>query len=347
MLLPQILLALFLSPNFSWAVPIEAIQDTLRKELQSLKNVSEAQKKIFEQEVFLAKQSPLFVTHYEDSSQGLKVDVDKEKLKNYLKFSAVGFVKDLKQDYTICAYGRVLGACSVCEILNSPLFTKLQKRLATRRFKIQQQTSLLLDDTQTGEAAFEKYLSLLPPSCQGGLYLEVSQPEQAAAQATQTEVRAVVYMELKDKEKDKVYSQGQALLNVPLDLGLVGSSHTISSFDVELAQAVTRQSIDLFSNAEGRKNIKTISNLNLQKQERVLRLEGIKNYYLYAQFKQNLLATLPGLILEERLLSPGVVQFAVEGVASLDTLAEKIRQLSLATKFEIKKEELEITVVLK
>lgn len=274
-----------------------------------------AQKRVFDAEV--ASDGLPFVTSYSTTHEGTDVQVDKEKLKNYLRFFPGLFSGTMAGDagsINICVTTLSAAGCDSCAKFEPRLQTGLTIRLERHGFSAKQGPSVSGEASVSGEKAFEYVVARAAEArCDGTVYAELA----LASDDTEgpgDKVRVSSFMQLKDKQGRKIRSRSQLVAS----LGALDDKTTVS--------IIGKQTAELFSAAAAQSS--GVAQQAAETSERYVRLESIPNFHTYARFKQTVTSALPEMKFEERFISPGRVQFAISSDAAMPKVAEQLKQLS-------------------
>lgn len=275
-----------------------------------------AQKRVFEAEV-LSDGLP-FVTSYSTTREGTDVQVDREKLKNYLRFFPNLFSGTLASEagaINVCVTAHSAAGCEPCLKLESRLQSGLMVRLERHGFSAKQGPTVSDEASVSGEKAFEYAVARSAEArCDGTLYVELSRAQDDSSDEAGEKVRVASYLMLKDKQGRKVKSRSQLV-------AALGSADDKSTVAV-----IGKQTAEIFSAAASQSS--GVGRETTQDDERYVRLESIPNFLTYVKFKQTVTSALPEMKLEERFISPGRVQFAISSQSPMPRLAEQLKQLS-------------------
>jgi hypothetical protein len=275
------------------------IQNALKNAFEDLMPSAE-ERKHFDLEVV---PSPLsFVSDY----QGAIVQIDREKLKGFVKFSGTD---------ALCVSVRAEPACGACRDAQADVQRWFTGRLERRGFAVKPGPAL----TDDAPLRFEDYAVRAADSqCAGLAYLEIKEERSADEDedATDVKVRLSGTLMLGNKQKCRAQS-----------VGAIPKAQAADYKDA-LSKAMTKllsaQTADLYSQLYA---MQSSGASKLAGDEKYLRVQGITGFQSYVQAKQAVQAALPELKLEERIISPGAFQFAVSGVA-LGEVARVIRGLA-------------------
>lgn len=309
--------------------------DAMRAAVEEL-SLTAPEKKIFDTEV--TNDSALvqtFVSNYRDAGDATVVQIDKPKLKNYLKFQSKLFLspKATGVEPKICVFMRASPKCSACGELRSFVGETLSAKLEKRGFRTTRTLSGVTDESElSGEAAFDESVNRAAETgCDGTLYTEI-RPEHSADSVDESDdpsadlgVETNTYFALRDQTGRKIKSKGVASAQVPGDLKPDSSAKAI-------AQNIgTRVMTDVFAGAASQAALGGASlpgKLAQNGEDHYLRLEGVTSFELYSKFKQLATENLPELRLEERIISPGVFQFQASSDADLVSATAKLKTLN-------------------
>jgi hypothetical protein len=303
---------------------IAAAQAQLR---QVFSESSEKQEKqIFETEVL--PEPLLFVSNYKELPDGTEIDVDKDKLSRYLRFSA-----SLYRAPGVCVKARAaaeMGTCPACEALVAPLEKAISAALDSRGFTSRPGPAMPEDASLSGDRAVDFYYGhATENSCEGVLYSEIM-PERAADEDdedAEIRVRSVTTLIVRDTLGRKLKGRGTAIVEVPKELGGTAAARQF------VQRIVRRTTAEMYSQAVPTGATPLASSMagaapGAVPEERLLKLAGVSNYAAYAKFKQMALQAMPELKLEERFISPGEFQFVVGGATPLPEVVAKLKAIS-------------------
>ncbi|MEW6056625.1 MAG: hypothetical protein AB1540_08415 [Bdellovibrionota bacterium] len=295
-------------------------QKAIQQELVDLK-LTPSEKKLFDTEV---STDPLpFVTNYSSHPTGIQFEIDRDKLKEFLKFSAQlftgqsGLGSSTPQPARVCLLTHSKPGCESCENSLAVVRPYLTQRLEQRGFNARQGLSIPQGSELTGERAFEYYSSRAAEGgCDGLAFAEVT-PEKNSSDESEEEsgkIKISLYLSLKSRMQRKVVARSSMVIQSS-DLGKTQALQ--SSMSKSLADAYAQASRQ-----------SAVSGLKKNEQERYVKLQNVKDFFTYAKFKDVALNTIPGLKLEERFVSPGQFRFAISSEASLRELSEQLRAQS-------------------
>lgn len=276
-----------------------------------------AAKRYFENEVLT--DGLVFVTGYNTTREGTDVQVDRQKLKNYLRFSPALFSGGAGEGGRpmVCVSSRAQAGCEDCARLEAKLQTGLMIRLEKRGFNVKAGPKVSDEAELAGEAAFDFAISKSSEAqCDATVFAEVLPQEDNMEEGTE-KVRANAFARFKDKMGRKLKSRAKTILALNEAPEKQGQS------------LLAKQAADLFAGAAAQSTGVSTQNAS-ERVERYLRLESIPNFQTYAKFKQTVASAMPELKLEERFISPGQVQFAIAGVESMAQVATELKALGWA-----------------
>jgi hypothetical protein len=324
------------SPQASAAAPAKPAAESTTKGLtaaaqaslrQAFEQSGEKQaKQIFETEVL--PEPLLFVSNYKELPDGTEIDVDKDKLTRYLRFSS-----SLYRAPGVCVKARAaaeMGTCPACEALVAPLERAISTALDTRGFASRPGPMMPDDASLSGDRAVDFYFGHASENaCEGVLYAEIT-PERAADEDDEDDeirVRAVTTLIVRDASGRKLKGRGTAVVEVPKELGGTAAARQF------VQRIVRRTTAEMYSQAVPTGATPLASSLaagagGAIPEERLLKLAGVANYAAYAKFKQMALQAMPELRLEERFISPGEFQFVVGGTTPLPEVVAKLKAIS-------------------
>lgn len=261
-----------------------------------------------------------FIVDYRTTSSGVDAQIDRGKLRNFLKFSASAFGQGAGM--SACLSVRSEEDCKPCESVRGYFRDALRSRLKNRGFAVKAgpeiESQLTAQSVLRGERAFEEFTGrTLQENCDVAVYAEVLRdPEGPAGSEPTALLRAPVFLEIRGKgDKRRVRTRAVG--------GLTTSStpepQSAKTLGPLIQAAVTRQLADLF-------NVEP-SVAAIRGAERYVRLGEVEDFETYNRFKQAVADGLPSVRFEERLVTPGEFQFAIDGVQSLEALARQLRGL--------------------
>lgn len=286
------------------AARLAAAQGALRKSYDEL-GFGAAEKNLLEREVL--SEPGAFVTFFDADS----VEVNQDKLKGYLRFSAKNLGSP--EAGALCAYVRVIAGCAACESLREPLSNDLRARLERRGFRVVNGPFLSDESSLSGEGAFEDYVTRASDArCAGAFYAELQQGDGANA------VRGLSFLSVRDSTGKKIKAKAQSMVQIE-------PGAAVGQFVSGLLQ---RQLAELFPAAQ---SLASSANSKGFGNERYLIVRGMTTYPAYFKFKQTVSTGIPELQIEERVISPGVFEFAVRSVrgeADFAALGSRIKGLS-------------------
>lgn len=301
--------------------------DALTEAFRELKTGA-AEKKIFDKEALGETQA--FVSNYRSKGETTDVQIDKEKLKNYLRFQAAQYsnIQGGDSGASVCMAVRTQPGCEACAQLESELAGVIEARLERRGFQARLGPTLSKESGLRGDEAFDDLVVRSNSmACDGLLYGELSVDKSAdeSHDDQQLPLRWNVYLSIKDRSGRRVKGKGTSVAQV--------SKGQMSPAAIKShVHGLTSRSVpDLYASvAAGSSQGSGISGATaaaLNEVDKFIRLEQVSSYAVYQKFKQVVSSHLPELKLEERIMSQGVVQFEVAPSASMSQVASKLKTL--------------------
>ena len=281
------------------------------------------QKKIFEEEALA--DAGAFVSNYRSNGDGTDVQIDKEKLKNYLRFAASLFKGSVDgAPPKLCVRVRAAPGCATCERLTAVLNESVASRFSRRGFEVAPGPVISEDSALMGEHAYDEFAARgAEARCDGILYGEMTPEHSADADEDDNDVKVqwTAYLSLRNLVGRKVKVHAQSSAQVSKELGNDSANRQYAS------QLAGRATIDLFAQAAAQSSSAPAVKLAEGADEHYLRLEGVTSYASYIKFKQVVAVNMPELKLEERFISPGAFQFSVPPSLALERVGQQLTTL--------------------
>lgn len=264
-----------------------------------------------------------FASNYRNEGAITRVQIDKDKLVNYLRFDASRFAPPAMNG--VCVVVRAQPDCASCVAVREAVSATLIQRLENRGFKATTGQPFADDFTLWGNGAFDDLVAReVELHCDGVVYGELGTEHSSDEddEGDDIQVRWNARAALSDLAAKRVKAQASASVQVPR--ALEGQA-----LIQQLAQTfVARGAGDLYAQLAARSTpMAALAGLS-GADEHYLRLEGVTSFGAYVKFKQIVSQNLPELNLEERFISPGVFEFKVAPEVDLVQAAEKIKKLS-------------------
>jgi hypothetical protein len=306
---------------------MQAIQSSVLKETFQEFRMGPIERKWFEVEI--APEGGAFVSNYKNTPDGPQVEVDRTKLKNYLRFTPRLFVGASSDESggsnpaapTVCVTVKPALDCQACQVIGVKLEELYIARLKRRGFSAIPGPRTASESPLTPERAAEEYtLRANEAGCTHNLYSELvkeSTPD-TDDHSDDTTVRVTSYLNLREASAGKrLKSKGQAVLQAP--------GNPQGATVAQLATtALNRTTADMF--AGGTTQVEAAP-VRFAKEERYLRLENVREASTVEIFKRSIQTHVPEIKIEERFISPGRFEFAVIGQMNMSELAKRFKEV--------------------